>query len=123
MAAHGNAEDRHSKPFPPPAHGHPVASPAPPAAISQPSPVREATPRAPLTQRAAPSQAPAPRSEDWFTRQRLTGCSQHLQRNFRSRLWQVIGNSAVCPIVYNVLERLKQHLGFDESSSGEPPYG
>jgi Fe-S-cluster containining protein len=38
----------------------------------------------------------------------------HLQRNFRSRLWQTIDNAAVCPIVYNVLERLKKHLGFQE---------
>jgi len=36
----------------------------------------------------------------------------HLRRNFRSRLWQVIDNAAVCPIVYNVLERLKSTLGF-----------
>jgi Fe-S-cluster containining protein len=36
----------------------------------------------------------------------------HLHRNFRSRLWQVIDNSAVCPIVYNVLERLKKSLDF-----------
>jgi Fe-S-cluster containining protein len=38
----------------------------------------------------------------------------HLQRNFRSRLWQTIDNAAVCPIVYNVLERLKNSLGFRE---------
>ena len=36
----------------------------------------------------------------------------HLHRNFRSRLWQTIDNAAVCPIVYNVLERLKTSLGF-----------
>lgn len=36
----------------------------------------------------------------------------HLQRNFRSRLWQVLDNAAVCPIVYNVLERLKKQFGF-----------
>lgn len=36
----------------------------------------------------------------------------HLQRNFRSRLWQVIDNAAVCPIVYNVLTRLKAQWGF-----------
>jgi len=36
----------------------------------------------------------------------------HLQRNFRSRLWQVIDNAETCPIVYNVLERLKKSLGF-----------
>jgi Fe-S-cluster containining protein len=38
----------------------------------------------------------------------------HLQRNLRSRLWQTIDNAAVCPIVYNVLEGLKQRLGFRE---------
>jgi Fe-S-cluster containining protein len=38
----------------------------------------------------------------------------HLQRNFRSRLWQNIDNAAVCPIVFNVLESLKQSLGFAE---------
>jgi Fe-S-cluster containining protein len=36
----------------------------------------------------------------------------HLHRNFRSRLWQVIDNAETCPIVYNVLERLKKSLGF-----------
>src|SRR5215471_1724000 len=36
----------------------------------------------------------------------------HLQRNLRSRLWQVLDNATVCPIVYNVLERLKKSLGF-----------
>jgi hypothetical protein len=36
----------------------------------------------------------------------------HLQRNFRSRLWQAMENAAVCPIVYNVMERLKKRLGF-----------
>ena len=36
----------------------------------------------------------------------------HLQRNLRSRLWQVIDNATTCPIVYNVLERLKKSLGF-----------
>ena len=36
----------------------------------------------------------------------------HLHRNFRSRLWQAIDNADTCPIVYNVLERLKQRLGF-----------
>jgi Fe-S-cluster containining protein len=39
----------------------------------------------------------------------------HLHRNFRSRLWQAIDNAAVCPIVYNVLERLKERLGFQTS--------
>ena len=36
----------------------------------------------------------------------------HLQRNFRSRLWQVLDNATICPIVYNVLEHLKKSLGF-----------
>jgi hypothetical protein len=36
----------------------------------------------------------------------------HLYRNFRSRLWQAIDNASVCPIVYNVLERLKKRLDF-----------
>jgi len=36
----------------------------------------------------------------------------HLQRNLRSRLWQVIDNATTCPIVYNVVERLKKSLGF-----------
>jgi len=36
----------------------------------------------------------------------------HLHRNFRSRLWQAIDNAETCPIVYNVLERLKKSLGF-----------
>ena len=36
----------------------------------------------------------------------------HLYRNFRSRLWQAIDNASTCPIVYNVLERLKERLGF-----------
>lgn len=39
----------------------------------------------------------------------------HLHRNLRSRLWQVIDNATVCPIVYNVLERLKTRLGFARS--------
>ncbi len=36
----------------------------------------------------------------------------HLHRNFRSRLWQISDNAETCPIVYNVLERLKDRLGF-----------
>jgi Fe-S-cluster containining protein len=36
----------------------------------------------------------------------------HLHRNFRNRLWQTIDNAETCPIVFNVLERLKQRLGF-----------
>lgn len=39
----------------------------------------------------------------------------HLHRNFRSRLWQVIDNAETCPIVYNVVERLKKTLGFVDS--------
>ena len=39
----------------------------------------------------------------------------HLHRNFRSRLWQAIDNAETCPIVYNVVERLKKTLGFVES--------
>jgi hypothetical protein len=38
----------------------------------------------------------------------------HLYRNFRSRLWQVIDNAETCPIVYNVVERLKKTLDFVE---------
>lgn len=34
----------------------------------------------------------------------------HLHRNFRSRLLQVIDNAGLCPIVFNVLERLKRRL-------------
>ena len=41
----------------------------------------------------------------------------HLQRNFRSRLWQVIDNAAICPIIYNVLARLKEQFGFGEPTS------
>jgi Fe-S-cluster containining protein len=36
----------------------------------------------------------------------------HLHRNFRSRLWRAIDNASVCPIVYNVLERLKTLFQF-----------
>jgi Fe-S-cluster containining protein len=36
----------------------------------------------------------------------------HLHRNFRNRLWQTIDNAETCPIVFNVLERLKGQLGF-----------
>jgi uncharacterized protein len=36
----------------------------------------------------------------------------HLHRNFRNRLWQTIDNAETCPIVFNVLERLKRRLGF-----------
>jgi hypothetical protein len=42
----------------------------------------------------------------------------HLHRNFRFRLWQAIDNAAVCPIVYNVLERLKTSLGFKVQHGG-----
>lgn len=40
----------------------------------------------------------------------------HLQKNFRSRLLQVIDNAETCPIVYNVVERLKPRLGFAGSA-------
>jgi Fe-S-cluster containining protein len=36
----------------------------------------------------------------------------HLHRNLRSRLWQLLDNASVCPIVYNVLESLKTRFGF-----------
>jgi Fe-S-cluster containining protein len=36
----------------------------------------------------------------------------HLQRNFRSRLLNVLDNAASCPIVYNVLARVKERCGF-----------
>jgi Fe-S-cluster containining protein len=36
----------------------------------------------------------------------------HLHRNVRSRLWQLLDNASVCPIVYNVLESLKTQFGF-----------
>lgn len=39
----------------------------------------------------------------------------HLHRNFRSRLWQTVENAATCPIVYNVLERLKGRVGFGKT--------
>jgi uncharacterized protein len=39
----------------------------------------------------------------------------HLQRNFRSRLLQVIDNAETCPIVYNVLARVKERCGFRSS--------
>lgn len=41
----------------------------------------------------------------------------HLHRNLRSRLWQLLDNASVCPIVYNVLERLKTRLGFRHTTS------
>ena len=41
----------------------------------------------------------------------------HLHRNLRRRLWQVIDNAGHCPIVYNVLERLKVELGFQDGHS------
>ena len=40
----------------------------------------------------------------------------HLQQNFRSRLWQVLDNAEICPIVYNVLARLKTRCGFRGSA-------
>ena len=35
-----------------------------------------------------------------------------LQDSMWSRLWGVVDNCAVCPIVYNVYELLKERLGF-----------
>jgi uncharacterized protein len=40
----------------------------------------------------------------------------HLHRNFRNRLWQTIDNATTCPIVFNVLERLKRRLGFHDQA-------
>jgi Fe-S-cluster containining protein len=40
----------------------------------------------------------------------------HLHRNFRNRLWQTIDNAETCPIVFNVLERLKGRLGFRDKN-------
>lgn len=34
------------------------------------------------------------------------------KRRFTSRLWSVIDNYSICPIVFNVFERLKTELGF-----------
>ena len=50
---------------------------------------------------------------------RPTVCTNypHLHRNFRSRLWKAIDNASVCPIVFNVLERLKPQLGFQHGAS------
>jgi uncharacterized protein len=42
----------------------------------------------------------------------------HLHRNFRNRLWQTIDNAETCPIVFNVLERLKRRLGFRDTQMG-----
>ncbi len=39
----------------------------------------------------------------------------HLHRNFRNRLWQTVDNAETCPIVFNVLERLKRRLGFRDT--------
>ena len=39
----------------------------------------------------------------------------HLYRNLRARFWKTVDSAADCPIVYNVLERLKTHLGFVSS--------
>jgi Fe-S-cluster containining protein len=41
----------------------------------------------------------------------------HLHRNFRPRLWRMLDNAETCPIVFNVLERLKHRLGFRVSDS------
>jgi len=47
----------------------------------------------------------------------------HLHRNFRSRLWQTFDNAGTCPIVYNVLERLKGQLGFRSHHASPLPPG
>jgi uncharacterized protein len=44
----------------------------------------------------------------------------HLHRNLRSRLWQLLDNAGVCPIVYNVLERLKTQVGFQHLTPERP---
>lgn len=36
----------------------------------------------------------------------------HLHKNFRARVAQAVDNAETCPIVYNVVERLKTQLGF-----------
>jgi Fe-S-cluster containining protein len=36
----------------------------------------------------------------------------HLHRNFRTRLGETLDNAGTCPIVYNVLERLKTQVGY-----------
>ena len=41
----------------------------------------------------------------------------HLHRNFRARLWQHIDNTDTCPIVYNVIERLKDTWEFPRATS------
>ncbi len=40
-----------------------------------------------------------------------------LKPGFRFRLWGVISNTAVCPIVFNVLEALKVRLDFESGDS------
>ena len=48
----------------------------------------------------------------YYVRPAVCAGYPHLHRNFRSRTWQVVDNAGTCPIVYNVLERLKDRLGF-----------
>jgi uncharacterized protein len=43
----------------------------------------------------------------------------HLHRNFRTRLLKTLDNTETCPIVYNVLERLKRRLGFRAEERSE----
>ncbi len=45
----------------------------------------------------------------------------HLYRNLRARFWITVDSAGDCPIVYNVLERLKTHLGFVSSAGAVPP--
>ncbi|MGE3539523.1 MAG: YkgJ family cysteine cluster protein [Candidatus Tectimicrobiota bacterium] len=41
----------------------------------------------------------------------------HLHKNFRARLWQNLDNTETCPIVYNVVERLKDTFHFRRETS------
>ena len=58
----------------------------------------------------SPANSPARFSR--ITCARYTTSGPHLHRNFRNRLWQTVDNAETCPIVFNVLERLKTRLGF-----------
>lgn len=58
---------------------------------------------------------------------RFEGCREfpHLHRpNFKGRYFSVMMNYAICPITYNVVEELKEKLGFTQSpevrKSGSP---
>lgn len=41
----------------------------------------------------------------------------HLHKNFRARLWQNLDNTDTCPIVYQVIERLKETFNFGRETS------